>query len=93
MRVDLIAAAPGELADHGLKAAVLYLSGPTAASADDVVVVLLRLARDVGVPARRQIERSSAPSSANRSSARKTEARPTFTPRLLACASRSAAVK
>ncbi len=54
--VDRVAAAAGDLAHDRLKAAVLHLDRPAAAPAHDVVVMLLRLTRDVGMVAIRQVE-------------------------------------
>jgi hypothetical protein len=57
MGVDQVSAPAGDFVDDRLKAAVLYLDRPATAAADDVVVVLLlRLTRDVGVFPGGQIE-------------------------------------
>lgn len=54
--VNQVSAATGDLADDRLKAGVLDLDGSAAGAADDVVVVLLRLARHIRVLPRRQVE-------------------------------------
>jgi hypothetical protein len=56
MRIDLVSGPAADFADDRLKAGVLHLDRPTAGTADDVVVVLLRLARDIGMLAGWQVE-------------------------------------
>ena len=55
MFVDPIAGVPGDLGHDGPQAMIVDVPGPTTTGADDVVMVL-RVARDIGVLAGRQVQ-------------------------------------
>ncbi len=90
--VDAIARPPGDVLDDGAQARVGDRIAPTAAGADDVVVVG-GLAADVGVLARGQVEPFDRTELLSTSSVRKTVARPTPRRWLRAVSISSAAVK
>jgi hypothetical protein len=92
MFIDPIAGLARDLAHHRSQSRVIDLAGPATARADDVVVVR-RLAADVGVFAGRQVDPLTAPIASSTSRVRKTVARPMPIRRARAAATSSAAVK
>ena len=74
--VDPVAGLAGDIADDRPQTGIVDLAGPAAARADDVVVVG-RLAADVGVLAGRQIEAFDGAEPLEELEVRKTVARPT----------------